>query len=199
MNGQGNIKEKNVMKTCLSFRSLLQQLIIRLKLPLLAFFSIDGEFIFHKEFDNKDGYSSAIIDVLLQLLAKKEVALTYDVGRDTKSTPSPWNDDRTLGQYVNEGFERNQWSKNINYHTNKANQIDRLKTKKDLQEISMRRQVWNGMYYFFQLNTEFECILFLPSYTDTCLILFFLNHILHILDTFRVASLFGYQIKRRID
>jgi hypothetical protein len=149
MYGQSKLRQRNVVQSCKLFRSLAQQTIARMRSSVLAFFNIDGTFILHKKLNRQDGYSSSIIDVFLQLFAKKQVALTYDAGRPRNTGKSgtkfgdetPWNDDRSYFQWFSDGYEINKGSK-IVYHTDKANQIDR--STKKLQDISMRRQVWEG-------------------------------------------------------
>ena len=144
MYGQSKLRQRNVVQSCKLFRSLAQQAFTRMRLSVLAFFNVDGTFILHKKLNRQHGYSSPIIDAFLQLFAKKQVALTYDVGRPRK-TPigenSPWKDDRTFFDRFGDGFEIHTKS-NIVYHTGKANRIDRSHDAK--QTISMRRQVWEG-------------------------------------------------------
>lgn len=152
MYGQSKLRQRNVVQSCKLFRSLAQQAFTRMRLSVLAFFNVDGTFILHKKLNRQHGYSSPIIDAFLQLFAKKQVALTYDVGRPRK-TPigdnSPWKDDRTFFDRFGDGFEIQKQS-NIVYHTGKANRIDR--SHDATQTISMRRQVWEGMLYHSELE-----------------------------------------------
>lgn len=159
MYGQSKLRQRNVVQSCKLFRSLAQQTFTRLRLSVLAFFNVDGTFMLHKKLNRQHGYSSPIIDAFLQLFAKKQVALTYDVGRPRNTlitaestvhglptstmigVNSPWKDDRTFFSRWQDGFGINTQS-NIVYHTGKANRIDRSHDAK--QTISMRRQVWEG-------------------------------------------------------